>query len=1226
GSRYFFETQNSVISGTPKMTFVAEMFKTSDGKPVSPALGSISSSNLDTLTNGFWFDAPSGSEDDQTFYLHIAGSGGLSSTVTTFTLRAHEAPSSPAEGTITNPAWTGAATGKWTMDLDKALAASAKDGKPVLLYFSGVRWCPHCAGWEQTSFSTTAFGTRSKNYYLVCLDNRRRNGSGPSLLLDNQKNGYCYSHGITDSAAAEKLAENRLVEEALSGGLSATTDYPNGRIAYPTFLLCQGTSATRSDVSWPGLEVIARTQFYAWTGEADVNAAFDQFDALAAAGYREVESSPNDDNPNVLVSGFPVQTSLGGMVSEYWGSFTVTEDYGWEFTLSALDPAEVAGATIAISVYAEDGTTRLINVSASDLSKGFSAFYPPDAGVSGKHWVCVSVLNNSLNTLQAFVLLGTERYLLPEISMGSADVYVYKTAKAVPVPLKMTTYRDVNAVLPLTLQVAADNQDVAQWIEEGDASVDWPTLASHSATFLIDLDYQGTSSWTGVDDRTFTVTIAEIEDDEYYVSEPSQTIVHILSQPTFQPNVQTAYTLYQGLHSEVMIPYYADDNASFSFNGTLPSGLSLNSVETEYGRGVVLSGVATSTTTDAQRITLRLASGNKVTSLPITVKVENPSSEALATSAFSGALHLSDSPDGQVDGSLFVRKNDDSTLDIMVVTADAAKPLTCTLPGWSGYSPEDNTISLTASYGENGTLLLAVSNDGSGTGAFISALGNSYDVVVNPVTTVGSEYKGQYNVALRPKGDVIGDSMGWLTLDVQDNGLVSYDMQLYDGSQATGIACCLYDDATTSMGVMTVYVPLYWEEESQCYTGFYSGELLIVPESRRSKDEADAWVSGCTDYASTWVDADGLTNTVEPCGSLYDPSRRLQDIVLSDTPGFYTFYATLPMTTGQNGVSLAPTPLTLQENEAGDTFSVASAGFLAAKMGALSIDRSKGMFTGTMTVFTGENQALLDEFEVSVQGIITPVSETCCTASDAVAVGYGFYSLNGMGYPIRILPGVVAVTGTPEVYWERSQDETATWSIYAGSRQVLYRRQDDGRLGFIDCTGHANPFQVTLPAETAYRIEALDLRNQTLESPFVSIISMLLEERAFTAPPSQGTAHGWKMLGIPHDLLVISQLDASQPCYTIDPLTNSMVLTDELEGGRSYWMFAPDGTASLTVLCIQTGDSWQPDLSLGWNMVTWDKDCPEQSGVTFFVWDGNDYEATDAPDEGEPVLLHWSAE
>jgi protein disulfide-isomerase len=63
----------------------------------------------------------------------------------------------------------------WMVDLDKAFAASKKEGKPILANFTGSDWCGWCKRLTATVFSKPEFKSwAAKNVILLELDFPRR--------------------------------------------------------------------------------------------------------------------------------------------------------------------------------------------------------------------------------------------------------------------------------------------------------------------------------------------------------------------------------------------------------------------------------------------------------------------------------------------------------------------------------------------------------------------------------------------------------------------------------------------------------------------------------------------------------------------------------------------------------------------------------------------------------------------------------------------------------------------------------------------------------------------------------------------------------------------------------------------------------------------------------------------------------------------------------------------
>ena len=79
---------------------------------------------------------------------------------------AAQAPAAPAK-----PAVEGAALGQWTMDLDAAKALAKREGKPLLLNFTGSDWCGWCKLMDSKVFSQKAWQDYAAgNLVLVWVD------------------------------------------------------------------------------------------------------------------------------------------------------------------------------------------------------------------------------------------------------------------------------------------------------------------------------------------------------------------------------------------------------------------------------------------------------------------------------------------------------------------------------------------------------------------------------------------------------------------------------------------------------------------------------------------------------------------------------------------------------------------------------------------------------------------------------------------------------------------------------------------------------------------------------------------------------------------------------------------------------------------------------------------------------------------------------------------------
>lgn len=63
---------------------------------------------------------------------------------------------------------------KWETDFEKAKAVSAKENKPILVYFNGSDWCSPCKMLKKDFFDTAEFKKRADKMVLLMVDMPRR--------------------------------------------------------------------------------------------------------------------------------------------------------------------------------------------------------------------------------------------------------------------------------------------------------------------------------------------------------------------------------------------------------------------------------------------------------------------------------------------------------------------------------------------------------------------------------------------------------------------------------------------------------------------------------------------------------------------------------------------------------------------------------------------------------------------------------------------------------------------------------------------------------------------------------------------------------------------------------------------------------------------------------------------------------------------------------------------
>jgi len=138
------------------------------------------------------------------------------------------------------PRWLGAEVGEWTMDYEAAFAASAtnENSRGVILYFTGMFWCPWCKALEEKVLLQDEWNdyVRDNNLYLAVIDNPARNGTGNWCWL--WEPDYQEKNGLTDEEARQVILDRYALQTQYAAPGAALNAFGWGyyQIGYPTFL------------------------------------------------------------------------------------------------------------------------------------------------------------------------------------------------------------------------------------------------------------------------------------------------------------------------------------------------------------------------------------------------------------------------------------------------------------------------------------------------------------------------------------------------------------------------------------------------------------------------------------------------------------------------------------------------------------------------------------------------------------------------------------------------------------------------------------------------------------------------------------------------------------------------------------------------------------------------------------------------------------------------------
>ena len=195
------------------------------------------------------------------------------------------------------PRWSGAEVGEWTMDYEAAFAAAAtnENSKGVLLYFSGLWWCPQCHGLDQKVLETDEWTNyvEEHQFYLVVIDNPARNGNGNWCWLwepDYQANEM---GGVTDAEARQIVIDRYALQTkyatptaSIATGTETTIGVPFSyrRVAYPTFMFFRRGNSEPDGVLGRWSDSYLNLAQYSSTPIATI---LDQLDNILAADPEE---------------------------------------------------------------------------------------------------------------------------------------------------------------------------------------------------------------------------------------------------------------------------------------------------------------------------------------------------------------------------------------------------------------------------------------------------------------------------------------------------------------------------------------------------------------------------------------------------------------------------------------------------------------------------------------------------------------------------------------------------------------------------------------------------------------------------------------------------------------------------------------------------------------------------------------------------------------------------
>jgi len=102
----------------------------------------------------------------------------------------------------------------WLTDFESAKDLAKKEGKPVLMYFTGSDWCAPCKKLKTDFFNTEKFAEKAQSFVLLMVDLPRRSGViTPSQKRRNMLLSQKYNRRGSFPALVALSAEAKILKD-----------------------------------------------------------------------------------------------------------------------------------------------------------------------------------------------------------------------------------------------------------------------------------------------------------------------------------------------------------------------------------------------------------------------------------------------------------------------------------------------------------------------------------------------------------------------------------------------------------------------------------------------------------------------------------------------------------------------------------------------------------------------------------------------------------------------------------------------------------------------------------------------------------------------------------------------------------------------------------------------------------------------------------------------------
>ena len=1266
GKRYVFSA-TGIGNSNPGAEVTFELFgselKVNEWVPLKNAHQAITSPGFDALERGIQVDMPAGTATNQTYFVRISTTKSINAT---YTLRIHEAPRAPAAGSVTNPHWNDAKPGQWTMNRGAAEAAAKANDKPILYLFGGLLWNSETVCMVHKVLETENFAKVIGNQanvdnkaYLVVLDNRERDGTGPSLPRAD-------------------LDDNIEVQDALAlPGAGGKIDYPT--LVYRVRKANDLVSVGRISKDYNAATVVAK---------------LNDLKAMAADGFVE-DNNYADLTTQVLEDGVQEHSRIGGsLITADWWRFTVPDDDNTFATITATGAPD--GAIINLAVYAADNTETPLKTATGTAGKSVSLDFVPAENPGGTRnptapEYLLQVTSTGANASFPYTLKLEEKTKSYVLAMADKEIKVSKQnvmdGRPVDLRLNIDTFTGNNDDITFNCRLLSQDGTVLRLLPITIPHGDKATPYTFNITLPKNIEYPNGAI------TELTAELIESDEDGNCQIDPKQyrTTINVYGYATFDYPQEATIDLYKnvaitpGTLCFPIIGGAADEN-SLAYNPTgVPLGLKVEyKTNDENNPYVEITGTPENEAKHEYKLRLILIQS----SMQYTDLTFNIEDLPQVKNTFAGYL-VKSAPVNQQPGST---RNDviaaaqdilgdikiDNELDkinkkilVRVATQDTIAPSLFKFTAWSSYSPgspgKQGSVTLTgkAIYDDSTLELQVCLDDGTCTGTYTLPLGNSLAIHAKAVTEEPEQYAGYYTVALREADTTTRSLRGWLQVWVDDDGLATYSGELIDGTafgpKTTYITpgeLLFGHQSDVPNGELTFFLPLGEWTEQNPYPGRLAGRLSIVSLAERQQQPiVFPWISVCDDdYYSVWEKSANDSILLAPCGTVFESTLPVAEQVNPpNPPNFYIKVEPAPPETSFPPGTALPNYVKLKENRDASTMEVVDeGGILSAELGDLEYDAGQGTFIGAIKVLKtadGSANGKLTRTPCTIRGILTP-NTSCCTV-DTLEVGYGYFIDDGTTYLVTILnpsydeqrpkktaaPTISAFTpgGTRAAapdqacYISDSDDNTVQLGVPRNAQ--IFRRQVGTQEIFLH-TAAAGANELTIDSIPASRQEFTAQEAGKAESD-KAILRLYRQNESLVTfkkpgddPEENPLAEvvqlhlGWNLIGIPqnfrHNNAGVAAASFDAPANvdlftTYDPDKTAYILAKILTAGNAYWIFVHNDTESFPlpgVLLLEEDYNKKSPGDNAWQFIV----APGEAQGTRWFWEDGKF-STDPPEQ-----------